>query len=180
MNKHIRIPIILLVMSVIQVLRLVGIPILSLSSGDWFFFIFSVVSIAADLALCFVLFANKRDNTLIMALGFRVLLKLIYLFVDLNVWSILGFSAHGLLLVFALAVCEQTLVKTDLTRIKEFASDYYYLPALLYLVASAYSILGLFGNIYSLLAAVTNALNVVVFFLFGKWFKDLYEESVFG
>ncbi len=178
MNKHIRIPIILLIMSVIQILRFINIRIQS--SLDLIFFIFSVLSIAADLVLCFVLFAKKRGNTLMTVLGFAVLLELIYLFVNLNIWSILSFSAHALLLVFALAVCEQTLIKADFTRIKEFASDYYYLPALLYLAASAYSILGLFGNIYSLLAAVTNALNVVVFFLFGKWFKDLYEESVFG
>lgn len=178
MNKHTRIPIILLIMSVVQILRFINIRIQS--SLDLIFFIFSVLSIAADLVLCFVLFAKKRGNTLIIVLGFAVLLELIYLFVNLNIWSILSFSAHVLLLGFAIAVCEQTLVKADFTRIKEFASDYYYLPALLYLAASAFSILGFFGNIYSLLAAVTNALNVLVFFLFGKLFKEMYDEPDCG
>ena len=44
--------------------------------------------------------------------------------------NLLDFVAYALLTVFALAACEQTLVKADLSKVKEIGSKLFYLPAI--------------------------------------------------
>lgn len=130
MNKTIRTPVttILLIISIISTLVF-----------DLFLWrnrlgLISVVGMVVDVALCVVLFKKKQDNMLVIVLGCSALLGFISLIGTFTLVTLLSFAVDVLLVVYALAFCEQTLVKADFSKIKELASKFFYLPAAITLV----------------------------------------------
>ena len=99
----------------------------------------TILSLVIDLALCFTLFTKKRNNILVMVLGCSALLKFIYLASYFSILNLLSFGAYALLFVFSLALCEQTFVKADLSKIKELASKLFFLPAVISLASTLYN-----------------------------------------
>ena len=95
-----------------------------------------------NLAICFALFTKKRNNILLISLGCAVLLDFAaaittdtYGYYRIYHWLI--FLAYGLLFVFAIAFCEQTFIKADMSKIKNLFSKFYFLPAIFYIAAAA-------------------------------------------
>ena len=73
-----------------------------------------ILTLVIELALGGILFAKKYNNVLVIALGCRTLVTLLGGFYYTNLLMVM---AYALLTVFALALCEQTLVKADLSKV---------------------------------------------------------------
>lgn len=109
-------------------------------------YIFTFLRFAINLAISFVLFAKKRNNSLLIVLGCAALLNLIILIRAISIMNLLAFAAYGLLVVFAIPFCEQTLIKADMSKIKEISNKFYFLPAILSIAASVFSWVKLLGQ----------------------------------
>lgn len=135
MNKTIRTPVtaILLIISIISTL------VFDLFLWRYRLGLISVVGMVVDIALCVVLFKKKQDNMLVIVLGCSALLGFISLIGSFTLATLLSFAVDVLLVVYALALCAQTLVKADFSKIKELASKFYYLPAAISLILTVIS-----------------------------------------
>lgn len=191
MNKTIRTPAtaILLIISIISTLvfgRFLGYSRLGL---------ISVIGIVVDIALCVVLFKKKRDNMLVIVLGCSALLDFILLISTFTLVTLLSFAVDVLLVVYALALCEQTLVKADFSKIKELASKFYYLPAaisLVLLVISTYagiiefreiyrysrywSLIRYFTHLPFVVPVIQKLLYIAIILTLSMWLKDPYAQ----
>lgn len=142
--------------------------------------VYSAITLAIELVLCGTLYAKKFNNIVVIVLGCQTLMTLIDFVKYFSLISLLNFAAHALLTVFALAVCEQTLVKADLSKVKEIGNKLFYLPAIVYLVSSVY---------YSIMIArksvdpgivfliVNRLLYGIVLLNLGMWLKDPYLKE---
>ena len=93
------------------------------------------VGLAVYIALAYVLLAKKRNNLLIFALGGALLTDILGLLSNFALTSLIGTLAFGFLFVYACASTDQTLIKADFSKFKAFGDKFYYIPALLNLVA---------------------------------------------
>ena len=188
MNKTIRTPVtaILLIISIASTLvfgRFLGYSRLGL---------ISVVGMVVDIALCIVLFKKKQDNMLVIVLGCSALLSFISLIGTFTLVTLLSFAVDVLLVVYALALCEQTLVKADFSKIKELARKFYYLPAaisLVLLVISAYAEIREIYRYFSywilkhyftylpfVVPFIQKLLYIAIILTLSMWLKDPYAQ----
>lgn len=179
MNKQVRIPFaaVLLASSVLLAILQMTPMSKSLFGFVRLVTLMSVLPILVDLVLCYALFAKQRNTIVVLAIAGNVILLLIGVVKSLpaipSISSVLGLLAYVLLLMFALALCEQTAIKTDLSKLKIFASKRYYLPALLLLINCSLYTFRLVNNGVSLEYIVVNTidslLNCIIVFSLAKW-----------
>ncbi len=179
MNKRIRTPfsaILLIVISVLRILNLIDVynqlyhwTIFEFLTND----ILNIIRISLTLALAIVLFAKKYDNILVVVIGCQTLLRIAYLVNYFSIANLLSLIADAFLAVFAISVCEQTLIKADLSKIKEIAFKFFYLPAIIYLVSQIYSLI----EVISFLNILIILLYAIVLFDLGMWLKDPYSKK---
>ena len=141
MGKKLRTPIAAIFLIIIAAIRLSQFSDLYMESFYYklplnFHNIFLLV---INLALCFALFTKKRNNILVIVLGCFVLFEFIYLVKSFSILKLLSFVAYTLLLVFSIALCEQSFVKADLSQIKELANKLFFLPAVILLALTLYN-----------------------------------------
>lgn len=186
MNKKLRTPAAAVLLLITSILSLSDFVVSMIRynetlSGSFLF----LLLIAADLAICFTLFAKKYNNSLIIVLAVAALLNGIPLLINFNLFDLLYFAAYVALLVAALASCEQTLVKADMSAVKVLAGKLYFLPAALCLVANVINWIGIFAYcqpiewiifiFVDLLSAV--AWTIVAMLSMVKWFNDPYAKT---
>lgn len=183
MNKKIRTPLAAILLIIITVLNLL--QFIDLFHVLIRFNILYNITIAIDLVLCIALFAKKFNNTIVIVLGCRTLMTLIQLVQSFHLFNILNFVAYALLTAFALAMCEQTLIKVDLSKVKEIGNKLFYLPAIVYLASNAYSIyrtvriyLLMESYIIPIHTIVTTLLYSIVLLNLAMWLKDPYIKEI--
>ena len=96
----------------------------------------SIINLLLTLALSVFLLKKKRDNIPIIILCCYTLLSLISLLLSPSFRGLLRFVANALVAVYALAFCEQTLVKADFSKIKTLATKLSFVPAAIYLITA--------------------------------------------
>lgn len=150
------------------------------------------------LALSFVLFAKKRNNTTVILLGVITLIEAIPLFKSFSISSLLTFLSYGLLVIYALSAFEQTIIKKDLSNINKAISKLHYLPAVLFAIAfiiifipSATATIKSIKNEYYFLNNITlyiliallpslvlNLLKCFAVLSIGKWINCPYKTTI--
>jgi len=176
MNKKIRTPIAAYMLIVLAVLRIFDVLKLTELRVHNSFYVSSalVIEIVIDLVLCGILFAKKYNNILVIALGCNALLDVIYLVTSFSIYNLLYLAAHALLTVHALAACEQTLIKADLSKIRDFSNKLFNLPAIIYLIPDI--ILSLRGGTLGMLGVIKLLLGGFTLLSIGAWLKNPYSE----
>ena len=182
MNKKLRTPIAAILLIIITAIRLFQ---LSDICAELFYYklnlnFLTILSLVIDLALCFALFTKKRNNILVIVLGCSALLEFIYLASYFSILNLLSFAAYALLFIFSLALCEQTLVKADLSKIKEFANKLFFLPAVIPLALTLYNwirVMGIPDSFMPPLNTVIAILQFIVLLSVAMWLKDPYAKS---
>lgn len=178
MNKKIRTPfaaILLIVIAVFQIFEFTDICI-ALFNYKVSFGILSVTSLAINLALCGILFAKKYNNILVIVLGCQTLIDIVILIRYFSISDLLVLVADTLLTIFALAVCEQTFLKTDLSKTKKLANKLFYLPAILYLACEVYCLIA-DADIAMWMHLIPTFLYTIVLLNLGMWLKDPYSKE---
>ena len=181
MDKKIRTPfaaILLILTAALNVFQFTDICIEIFRFGK-IFNVFTAITLGIELVLCGVLFAKKYNNILVIVLGCQTIIPLYYLVRYFSIVKLLDFVAYALLAIFALAVCEQTLVKADLTKIKELFSKLFYLPAIINLVLGVCDLVT-FANRGGNISVITIAdilLNGIILLNLGMWLKDPYTKE---
>ena len=173
MNKRKRTPLAAIMLIVISVLEVIQFT-------DSVPNILGVASLGIGIAICTTLFAKKYNNLLVILLGCKTLLNIISLVGLFNIYNLLFFVAYAFLTLFALSVCEQTLIKADLSKIKEFTSKLFYLPAVVCLVRLLYMIIitiSDFEGFVHVLELVIALFDVIALLSLGMWLKDPYSEE---
>ena len=162
-------------------------------------YIFTFLQFAINLAICVTLFAKKRNNNLVIVLGCAAVLYFIILIRVISIMNLLNFAAYAVLFVLAVSFCEQTLIKADLSKIKELFGKLYFLPAVLYIVACMISWVNLLGLedyfipfhavIYRIINnplqighipgvnIISGLLTAVVLLSIAQWLKDPYTKA---
>ena len=130
------------------------------------------LNVVVNLALCCILFARKKNNLLVITLGCKALVSLGYLIRYFAVINLLTFLANILLVVFALALCRQTLIKTDWRKVFALSQKIYYVPAVILLAGAICNWIDYWNVWYPairILKVTLNILNVGVLFFVAKW-----------
>ena len=181
MSKKIRTPFAAILLIITTVLNVFQFTDLCL---DIFYFgkvfnVFSAITLAIELVLCGTLFAKKFNNIVVIVLGCQTLMTLIDLVRYFSLINLLDFVAYALLTVFALAVCEQTLVKADLSKVKEIGKKLFYLPTIVYLVSSVCYLITLTtrGGTITVFHIVGILLYGIVLLNLGMWLKAPYSKE---
>lgn len=183
MDKKLRTPIAAIMFVIIPLLSFFEYTDISAALFHYKVVSFRFWGFASDvicLALGFTLFAKKRDNILCIVLGCSTLIKFVNLILYFNIFNLLCFVVYALLLIFALAYCEQTLIKTDMSKIKELAGKLFFLPALIFLALNIFYWINIRikdpDPYFSLpfLNILSNLLYCIAFFTLAKWLKDPY------
>ena len=146
------------------------------------FNVFSAITLAIELVLCGTLFAKKFNNIVVIVLGCQTLMTLIDLVRYFSLINLLDFVAYALLSVFALAVCEQTLVKADLSKVKEICNKLFYLPAIVYLVSNVCDLITFTSRVGTIkVFLIVNIVNILLYGIvllnLGMWLKDPYSKE---
>ena len=182
MNKKIRTPFaatLLITIVAFTVLQFICASFGGIFRGGMRLSIFSAITLAINLVLCGVLFAKKFNNIVVIVLGCLTLMRLIELVKSFSLFNLIDFVAFALLTVFALAVCEQTLVKADLSKVKEIFKELFYLPAIVYSVSMVCYLVLWAVICYSI--SVFTILNTLLTFILllnlGMWLKDPYSKE---
>lgn len=183
MNKKIRTPfatIALIILTVLQIFEFTDICS-ELFDYSIHFNIFTAINLVIGLVLCVILITKQYNNILVIVLGCQTLIDVVFLIRFFSISNFLALAAHALLTVFALAVCEQTFLKTDLSKIKKLADKLFYLPAILYLACEVYCLIVeiIYPYPWGLLwlSHIIAFLNVFVLLNLGMWLKDPYYKS---
>ncbi len=181
MNKKIRTPfaaILLIIITALNVFQFTDICV-DIFHYRQVFNVFSAITLVIELVLCGILFAKKFNNIVVIVLGCQTLMTLIDLVSYFSLINLLAFVAYAFLTVFALAVCHQTLVKADLSKVKEIVNKLFYLPAIVYLVSSICHLVkyaAAYGSSV-LTIAVDMLLNIILMLNLGMWLKDPYSKE---
>lgn len=185
MDKKIRTPfaaILLILIAALNVFQFTDICF-ELFGFKIIFDVFTAIILGIELVLCGVLFAKKYNNILVIVLSCQIIIPLYSLVRYFSIVGLLNFVAYALLAIFALAVCEQTLVKADLTKIKELFSKLFYLPAIIIVLSFFFTFANRGGNISVipiadiLLNGADFLLNGIVLLNLGMWLKDPYVKE---
>lgn len=151
------------------------------------------------LALCCALFAKKRNNVTIVLLGINTLIAAVNLIWYFRISTALHFLCYALLTIHALVTFKQTIIKKDLSKVTGLCSNAYFLPTILFAIASLISLssttisyiehLGfdefnyyydvyILEIIYLLLPnAIKYLLRAIALLFIGKWIKDPYVKE---
>ena len=182
MNKKLRTPIaatLLVIITLLSLFQLTNICSTLFHYKNLLNF-YTILNLVVKLFLCCGLFAKKRNNLLLIAVGCFALPSLHNLIVAFSLLRLLDFSVYGLLFVFALAFCEQTHIKADLSKTKELAGKFFYIPAIIYLAQNVFSLFKASSDPYfsiSFLHIISIALNFVVLLTLSMWLKDPYAKE---
>lgn len=201
MNKKIRTPLaafLLAIASVLIIFKTIQDHMQGFYFDDIFDYIHYCVFRVLALALCVILFAKKRNILLIITLGCETLFLIYYVVRYFSLYNVIDFIVYALLTVFAVSVCEQTLIKADLSKLKAFTNKFFYLPAILSLANNVIDAIDYFNfldsrvdfeGFYEIIDFIINnnrdfiytiiidILYVFVIFSLGKWLKDPYVKA---
>lgn len=182
MDKKLRTPIAAILLIIISAIVLFQLSDIHLKLFDYKFNLdfLTILSFVIDLALCFTLFAKKHNNILVIVLGCYALLEFIYLAKYFSIFNLLYFGACALLFVFSLALCEQTFVKADLSKLKELANKLFFLPAVIYIALTLYdwiSFMVIHGSFMPPQIIVIPVLRFIVLLSVAMWLKDPHAKS---
>lgn len=161
---------------------------------------FSILRLAVNLAISVTLFAKKRNNSLLIVLSGAALLNFFILSRAISIMNLLNFAAYATLLLLAISFCEQTLIKADLSKIKELSGRLYFLPAILHIAANATKWINIIGqenyfipfrNVIRLIIRnplrigsipgmniISGLLSAIALLSIARWLKDPYSGTV--
>ena len=195
MEKKIRTPLAAILLTLI-IARQIFVLIYELFFNDYgiHIYIYNFIIMGIDVFLCGVLFAKKRNIVLVIALALKTILDInviVYLIKYCYYTSVLTYLemaleiiAYALLALYALASCEQISIKAKLSKVKEFADKFFYLPALMmalsYLSIFYFSLGGEINweTVLSfLISLILWGLEVAVWLSLCLWLKDPYSKK---
>lgn len=136
----------------------------------------NIMTLLVNAALCVVLFMKRRDVVLLGVLAVRALLQLL----SLSLLGFLHFLAWGVLLVLALCVIEQDVIKLDLSKISELCKKLFFVPAAVMAFCALISFFRMLGNLPLIPAAwslIRSMISVAAVFFLAQWLLDPYEKE---
>ena len=181
MTKKIRTPLAAIMLLILVILRIIchtDLYIFNMRYGIRFDTIAPLIIFAA---LTITLFAKKFNTIPVIVLGAYTFVNFIILILHFSLYNIINLLVVAALTTFALSVCEQNLIKTDLSKIKQICCKFYYLPAALYMANELLFRLIAYPSEYIsetfFIPVILPTLTAIAFLNLGMWLKDPYAKE---
>lgn len=184
MNKKMRTPIAAILLTIITILDIFKLIY------NWELYnvintqnILVILRIAINVVLCIALFTKKQDNFLLIVLGSTALLEFVELikhfsYPNLLLLELLSFLSYALLPILVLPFCEQTFVKSDLSKLKKLSSKLIFLPAILSIATTYFGYKGIQRlSLYLSVSLLSDLLRFAFFLILPIWTKKPYTKS---
>ena len=141
----------------------------------------TILSFALDILLCIMLFMKNTGNALLFVITAYVLKAVVSLIIGFNIANLLTLISYSLVLLLTLAFSEQSIIKADLSKVKECDKVLKKIVMILFLVAP-FMRTEYWNNIILLLSTsigelIFSLLHIFAFVSLVSWIKNPYKEQ---
>lgn len=137
-----------------------------------FFSFWNLLIILSNAAICATVFMKKRDIMLLGAVTLRTVFQLMVFARTPSFFGFLEVIAWAALVLLALCVCEQEVIKLDLSKIVDMCKKLYFVPAAIIAVCNVvgfFTQIGFIGFFRAFGNLILALVTVAAVYFFSQW-----------